>query len=369
MKKASRKQLSATTGPDTWHLAPGTFSWTALVLLLVLAVTLIAASGPVRLATLAPKGTSFEQVLAKMREDWAKAPDGGVVLRVFPDGTMGTEADMVSRMRVGQLQAAMLMVTGLIEIDPGAAGLQFMPMMFRDLREVEYVREKLQPLLAERMEKKGFVVLFWADAGFARFFSRQPVITPADLKTMKVFALASDNNQIDIMKSMGYRPVPLEFSDVLMAVKRQMVDVVPTAPFAALAGQFYSETPHMLEINWVPVVGATVILKKTWDSFTPAQREFLAKSAAEAGRQIQAKGRAESDANVEEMKKRGLTVHPLSPAVEAEWRKLAESIYPRIRGTMVPADVFDQVQKLLAEYRAAKPGAAGKKAEPARKPN
>jgi hypothetical protein len=57
------------------------------------------------------------------------------------------------------------------------------------------------------------------------------------------------------------------------------------------------------------------------------------------------------------MKKRGLNVHPVSPEIALEWQKLAEQVYPKIRGKMVPADLFDEVQRVLQEYRAsAKPG-------------
>jgi hypothetical protein len=51
------------------------------------------------------------------------------------------------------------------------------------------------------------------------------------------------------------------------------------------------------------------------------------------------------------MKKRGLTVHPVPPEVEAEWRKLGEEVQTRIRGKIVPADLFDEVQRVLKEYR------------------
>jgi hypothetical protein len=54
------------------------------------------------------------------------------------------------------------------------------------------------------------------------------------------------------------------------------------------------------------------------------------------------------------MRRRGLTVVPLPPAAEAEWRTLSERLYPQIRGRMVPADMFDEVLRLLAEYRAAR---------------
>jgi len=51
------------------------------------------------------------------------------------------------------------------------------------------------------------------------------------------------------------------------------------------------------------------------------------------------------------MKKRGLTVHAVTPEVEAEWRKVAEEVYPKVRGSIVPADMFDEVRRLLQEYR------------------
>jgi hypothetical protein len=42
----------------------------------------------------------------------------------------------------------------------------------------------------------------------------------------------------------------------------------------------------------------------------------------------------------------------VSPEVEAEWRRTAEEFYPAIRGRLVPAEFFDEVRRLLAEYRA-----------------
>jgi hypothetical protein len=46
-----------------------------------------------------------------------------------------------------------------------------------------------------------------------------------------------------------------------------------------------------------------------------------------------------------------LEVHTVTPQLEQEWRAFAEGVYPRIRGTMVPADVFDRARQLVTEYR------------------
>ena len=51
----------------------------------------------------------------------------------------------------------------------------------------------------------------------------------------------------------------------------------------------------------------------------------------------------------------GLQVHAVTPQLEDEWRRFAEGIYPRLRGSMVPADMFDRARQRVAEYRSAHP--------------
>ncbi len=316
-------------------------------------------SARIKLATLAPRGSSFHRILQAMGERWRGAPGGGVSLTVYTDGTMGGEADMVRKMRIGQIQAAMLTAVGLREIDDSVTAIQFMPMMFRSLDEIDYVREKLAPELEKRMLDKGFVVLFWGDAGWVRLFSRGPVLRPRDLKGMKLCALAGDSYQIDIMKAAGYQPVPIETSDILPGLQTGLVNALFTQPFYALSTQAYGQASHMLELNWAPLVGATVVTRKAWDALPVETRASLRSAATEAGADITSRSRAESDESVEAMRKRGLVVHPVPPELDAEWRRTAESFYPKIRGKIVPSDLFDDVRAMLSEYRARKPAGTG----------
>jgi len=307
----------------------------------------------IRLGTLAPRGTSWHRALLDMGEKWRAAQGAGSAFIVYTDGSQGGEADMVRRMRVGQLNAALLSVVGLTEIDDSVAALQKMPMMFRSWEEVDYVRERLRPGLEKRFLDKGFVVLFWGDAGWVRFFSKEPALRPADYRRMKTFAWAGDNPQVDIMKALGYQPVVLEISDILPGLQTGMINMVPSTPFYALVGQFYGHAPHMLDMNWVPIVGAVVVTRKTWDGMSPAAQKALRQASDAAGTELRAISRRENEESVAAMKKRGLKVQPLTPQIEAEWRAVAEKAYPMIRGRMVPAELFDEVQRLLSEYRAA----------------
>lgn len=312
-----------------------------------------------RMGTLAPKGSTYHRALQVMGERWRQAQGGGASFITYTDGSQGGEADMVRRMRVGQLNAALISVNGLIEIDRSVGALQYMPMVFRDWGEVDYVREQLRDQLERRLFDRGFVVLFWGDAGWVRYFSKEPVSRPEDFKHLRIFAWTGDGYTMDIMKSMGYQPVPLETSDILPGLQTGLINVVPSGAYYALAGQFNTVVRHMVDVKWVPIVGAAVVTRRLWEVMTPYAREQLRLAAAEAGARIRERARVEDNEAIEAMKKRGLTVIQLTPEIEGEWQRLAEAAYPRIRGGMVPADLFDQVRQLVHQYRI-RPRATGR---------
>jgi TRAP-type C4-dicarboxylate transport system substrate-binding protein len=321
------------------------------LLTLTLAVNAWAAPGQLRIGSLIPKHSLYHQQLLEMGEAWRAAQGEGAKFVVFTDGSQGGEAELARRMRIGQLQGALLSVVGLREIEPSISALQNLPLLFRSWDEVDYVREKMRPAMEKRFLDKGFVVLGWGDAGWVRFFSKAPAFGPADFKGMKFFAWGSEPEQQAIMKSLGYTPVALETADILPSIQTGMINVVPSTPYFALASQIYNTAPNMLEINWAPIVGAMVVTKKAWDEMTPSAQTALRAAGEKAGVEMRNKARKEVDEAVDAMKKRGLVVNQPSSAQMREWSELADKLYPRIRGTMVPADTFDEVFRHIKAYR------------------
>jgi TRAP-type C4-dicarboxylate transport system substrate-binding protein len=328
-----------------------------LFLLLILGATFggaIAADKQLRIGTLVPKNSLYHRQLMELGEIWRSAQGGNAKYLVFTDGSQGGEAELARRMRIGQLQGALISVVGLREIEPTVAAMQNMPLLFRNWDEVDYVREKMRAAMEKKFFDKGFVVLAWGDAGWVRFFSKEAALRPDDYKRMKFFAWGSEAEQQSIMKSLGYTPVPLETGDILPAIQTGMISVVPSTPYFALASQIYNSAPNMLEINWAPIVGALVVTRKAWDEMPPALQDAMRSAGERAGVQIRAKARQEVDEAVEAMKKRGLVVNRPNAEQMREWNDLAEKLYPRIRGAMVPAETFDEVMGHLKAYRAGK---------------
>ncbi|MGZ8710886.1 MAG: TRAP transporter substrate-binding protein, partial [Thermoanaerobaculia bacterium] len=308
----------------------------------------VQAKDTMRLATVAPKASSFHNILVTMGTKWDTQ---GVELKIYPGGARGGEAEVVRYMRNGALEASLLTAVGLSEIDPSVRALQNVPLLFRSLEEVDYVGEKLRPRLEKRLRDRGFVVLFWADAGWVRFFSKEPISSPDDLRKAKLFTWAGDVPEVDLYRKSGFHPVALETNDILPSLQTGMINAVPLPPYVALTSQVFMRAPHMLQLDWAPLVGALVVTERSWERLTVVQQRELARAAGEAGRIMKQRNRLESDQAVAKMQERGLKVTRIPPETMAAWRNAVERQYPQIRGNIVPADLFDEVTALLAQYR------------------
>ncbi len=333
----------------------------ASVIFLFLAVAVSPAhAGPIviKMATLAPEGSSWYKVLQKMGEGWKRATDGAVTLRIYPGGVSGDEDAVIRKIRVGQLQAAAVTGIGLSYLDKSFYALH-VPMMYASDEEFDYVRDKLSPVLERRLEEKGMIVLNWGDAGWVHFFAKKPFTRPSEVKAMKLFVWSGDTNLIQLYKEAGFNPVPLSAIDILPGLQTGLINAFDTTPLAALAFQWFGLAPHMADLRWVPLTGATIIDKKAWLGIPQNLRPKILEAAREAGNGLRHEIRLLNDEAVKVMVKNGLKVNHVPPAVETEWRKVVEDIYPRIRGKIVPEDVFDAARKYRDEYRAVRRGQEG----------
>jgi len=311
----------------------------------------------VKMGTLAPEGSPWHEALQGMGQNWTKITGGKVKLIIYPGGVAGDEPDMVNKVRIGQLHSAGLTGAGLSGIEPGVMALQI-PMMFDSYEELDYVRDKVTPRLENLLEARGYIVLNWGDVGWVHFFTKRPAARLADLKQMKLFTWAGgDNETLELWKANGFRAVPLAATDILTGLQTGLIEAVPTTPLYALLNQSFGIAHNMTDVKWAPLIGATVITRKAWEGFPQEQRPLIRAAAREAGVLMREGIRKMGEEAIATMQKRKLQVVHADPDVLAEWRREAERLYPKVRGSMIPADLFDEVRKLRDEYRSRSAGA------------
>jgi TRAP-type C4-dicarboxylate transport system substrate-binding protein len=304
----------------------------------------------VKMATLVPEGSSWHLILKEAAEKWKKISNGRVNVILFAGGVAGDDPDVVRKMRLGTLQAGVLTAVGVAEVDKSVYALG-VPMMYASYDEVYAVLEKMRPRLEASMEKQGFIVLNWADGGWVHFFTQKPVATPDDLKKLKLFTWAGDSDSLEISKAAGFNSVPLPSTEIATALQTGLVTAVPLPPQVAVITQYFNYAKNMTDMEWQLLLGATVISKSVWEKIPADLHAPLLEAMREAGRRLQTEIRNSGQRDVEAMKKRGLTVVPVDAKTREAWVKLAESVYPKIRGRIVPADAFDEALKYRDEYR------------------
>lgn len=319
--------------------------------LCALATPTQAQKATLKMATLVPQGSTWHTTIQQMTSAWQEAAGGKVTVRLYPGGVAGDDTDVVRKMRLGTLDASVLTVSGFADIDRSIFAL-CMPMMYASYDELDAVAAKLAPHLEKIYADKGFIVLAWADAGWVRFFTKSPVRTPDDLRPLKLFAWAGDNQGLELWKAAGFNPVPLPSTEISTALQTGLVAALPTTPQAAVLLQWYTHAPNMTDLQWAVLLGGVVVTKNAWDKVPTEARPAFAAAAREAARTLSAQTRSGEKADVEAMAKRGLKVVSIDPATLATWRTTAEAVYPRLRGGFVPAEAYDLAMKLRAEYRA-----------------
>jgi len=322
----------------------------AAALLFALAGTASAQPVVVKMATLAPEGSTYLQILKEMGQAWKTSSGGKVELRLYPGSVAGDDGDVVRKMRLKTLDAGLLTSAGVANVDRSVFALEI-PMLYSSYDEIDEVLGKMSPRLEAALLAKGFVVLNWVDAGWIRFFTKTPAPSPEDLRKLKLFTWAGDDDALEIWKGAGFNAIPLPSTEISTALQTGLVAALPTTPQAAVLLQWYNHAKYMTDVKWGLLLGATLITKTAWEKVPAELRPKLLDAAKEAGEKLKKETRASGERDVEAMKKRGLTVVPVDAKTDALWHATAEAAYPKIRGKVVPADAFDEAKRLLAEYR------------------
>jgi TRAP-type C4-dicarboxylate transport system substrate-binding protein len=296
-----------------------------------------------------PANSIWDKALKQMAAEWQRATDGRVTLRV--QGGFTDEGTLVRRLRRGRPQAAVFGLPGKLD---DAFNVLSVPFFFESDAEVFHVVEKLTPIFERVLADRGLVLLNWGHAGWAHFFTKNRVENLEDLKRTKLYTTAGDDRMLQWYKENGFDPTPLATTDVLLGLSTNLINAHPSPPFVALLFQWYDETPFMLDVPLAPVLGITVVTERTWNQISAEDQRTLRASAKRLEQDLLRDVPAQERRSIDAMQKRGLTVVELDDAAKASLREVADGLTASWRGTMIPADVYDQALRERNNFRAAR---------------
>ena len=328
--------------------------FTVCALLALLVVPLTAASD-IKLATLVPATSTWHKALLDMGSTWKKDTADRVTLTVYAGGTQGDEATIIRKMRSDIVQSAFITSVGLAELDD-AFNVFAIPFFLESSDEEVAVEKKLTPVIEKRLEAKGLHLLCWGTGGWVEVFSKKPLRTLADVKGAKLFTSKGSDKWVQWYVANGFHPVALTPADIPAQLKlgTGLIDTAPYPAYLAMSLNVYTDAKYMLDLHIAPLTGALVISEAAWNKLSPEDRTKI-----EAGAQaFEARIRTEVPKNdadaVKLMSTRGLQVITPDAKAAADFRAAGSQLASTMRGSMVPADVYDAAVQARDAFRASK---------------
>jgi len=309
----------------------------------------------IKIATLVPEGSDFMKTFNKMNLEIKEKTAGEVEFKVYTGGVMGNDADVLRKMRVGQIQGGAFTAGGASAVYPDLRALS-VPLVFRNYDEVDHVLGIVLPKFAGELEKKGYIALGWTEAGFAYIMSQEPIGSVADLKGKKVWIPQGDPVGQKVFEKAGVPPIPLPLPDVITSLQTRQLDTVCTSPVGAVILQWFTKIKHITQEPLLYVYGVLMIDKKTYDKISPEHQAILKEVFPRYFRELNLQSRKGNDSALETMKSKGIQLVPVTPENHAGLVKLTDEAKAELyQEGIFTKETVDLIQKSVEEFRQSHP--------------
>jgi TRAP-type C4-dicarboxylate transport system substrate-binding protein len=309
----------------------------------------------IKIASVAPDGSRWMQQMRAGAEEVSARTGGRVNIKFYPGGVMGNDAQVLRKIRIGQLQGGAFTAGGLAE-RYGALNLYGIPLLFRSLDEIDAVRAELDADLAAGLERAGFVTFGFIEGGFANLLANEPIRSVEDMRRKKVWVPEGDPISFMVMEALGLSPAVLPVTDVLTGLQTGLIDIAFASPVAALVLQWHTKVKYITDLPVSYSMGIFAIEKDAYSALSAADQQVVREVM---GRYIEGLDREARDDNAkaaEVLTSSGLQWVTVNAADVEGWRRIIESLYPRLRERPdIDSAMFDRLLAVLADYRRANP--------------
>ena len=327
------------------------FGTTLCVFLLLTQLSFGAESSvTIKLATLAPDGSSWIKTFNDLNSEVKKKTENKVQFRIYPGGILGDEMDMLRKMKIGQIQGVALTSAGLSTLFGEIDVLQI-PFLFQTYEEVDAVLTKMDSFFRKGFEDNGHVLLGWSEGGFLYLMSTVPITSVADLQKAKVWIWEESPMSKTIFDEAKVSAIPLSIPDVLVGLQTGLVNVVYAPPTGAISLQWFTKVKYLTDVPLVYLAGAIVVRKETFHQISPSDQSTIIEISQRHLKQLKAITRNENREAIQVMIKHGTKIVTPSKDQIDEFKRLSNQAMSRLGSQSFSKKVLNEVSSILEGNR------------------
>lgn len=304
-----------------------------------------------KIATVSPEGATWMVKMREAAKEIKKRTDGRVKFKFYSGGVMGSDESVLRKIKIGQLHGGAVTGGSLLNIYPDLS-VYSLPFVFQSLKEVDVVRQKLDPILISGLEEKGFVTFGLAEGGFAYFMSNKKLLTKEEVRSQKVWVISGDRISQVVLESAAVSPIPLPISDVMTGLQTGLIDTVATSPIAAISLQWHTRVKYLTDAPVSYFFGMLTVSKKAFEKIADKDQAIVREVMAKIFAQINLQNRIDNERAREALVNQGIKFVEMSNEILEDWKKTAHSaIQTLIQEKLVNPEVYEKMQSILSTYR------------------
>jgi len=263
----------------------------------------------------------------KFCESVTEATDGNIKFEFYPNGLLGSQADVVEMVNQG---APILSIfsTGYYTDYDADFGIINGPYLYKNWRQelavgtTDWYSEKTDKLASESNLR--ILTLFYT--GTRHLLSTKPVQQPSDIKGMKV-RFPGDVIYSELWKAFGGAPVQLAWGEVYQGLQQGVVEAAE-APLSTMFNSSLQEVAKNLTLTGHIMCADTICLSEsTWQQIPAEYQAVISELAYKAAYGFGEEQESGDAGFVQKFKDAGCNVYEVNTE---EFAKIAVNMYPNM---------------------------------------
>ncbi len=214
-----------------------------------------------------------------------KRTNGEVKIALYGNNVLGSPPEVLEQVLLGAVDMS------LSGQDQLAKHLPFYdvistPFAFKDYATADKIIDgDFKAWAGPELLKKNLVHLSDWEWGFRQLTnSKKPILTPADMKGMKIRTPPAFAYQA-FVEAAGGNAQTIAFAELVMAMKQGVVDGQENPVGTIYDLKIYETQKYMSILNYTYSSMVHVVNKKSWDKLTPEQQKIVTEESAAAAKQ------------------------------------------------------------------------------------
>ena len=331
------------------------FSGWVTAILIMLAIAPLANAQTIKIATLAPEGSAWMNDMRVGAKDIKERTGGRVTFKFYGGGVQGNDKQILRKLRIGQLHGAAFTSNALAKLQKDAV-LYGMPLLFNDLDEVRFVRDRMDDHLRELLEQAGYVNFGFASGGFAHMMSNKPVATLNDMSGLKVWVPDGDKISYAAAKALGISPVTMPLTDVLTGLQTELIDTIMGPPAGTIVLQWNTGVSYVTDLPLSYIFAMLIVEKKYFDRIQPDDQLIVREVMERVYQGFEKQGNTDNAKAYQALLKDGMESVSPNPEQVVEWQQaIRNSNYKLATEGVIDIDLLNEVECLVQAYRSNDP--------------